>query len=106
MNMSPPEIAAAISMAGGTLRAMDGNLKLTGPRAVCERWAPILRERKDVMVAWLYATDMQPSDEAAIRRWLEWIGGTPEETAAVIRDCRADPWTLLHFLERAAEVAA
>jgi hypothetical protein len=102
-------------------------LRLAGDAAAVARWTPILREHKAEIVALLsrpaaepaaeclrwqaehpgediHATDMQPSDAAAIGRWLEWIGATPEETAAVIRDCRADPWTLVYFLERSAEV--
>ncbi|AGA90543.1 hypothetical protein Thimo_1771 [Thioflavicoccus mobilis 8321] len=96
-------------------RRSDGSIGCRGPKPALEGMLPEIREHRDELLALLAAgtaaTDpgtagnLDPTDEARIRRWLTFIEEHDPITVGEVLDrCRTDDDALSYYRARAAEV--
>lgn len=102
--MTPDTIIQRATAEGVRLAlSATGALKATGEQGAVNRWLPIIREQKPLIVKTLLEATALTGDLPAIRAWLSFIGETdPAIISEVMDKCRADPGARDYFIGRAA----
>lgn len=102
--MTPDTIIQRATAEGVRLAlSATGTLKATGEQGAVNRWLPIIREQKPLIVKTLLEATALTGDLPAIRAWLTFIGEhDPAIITEVLSKCRSDPEARDYFTGRAA----
>lgn len=90
--MSAAALIERVSQAGLTVRLSDGKVKLSGPPALVNQWAPELRQHREELAAYLADAQEWKAERAAI---MEFDGGLSREEAERQAAVLFDQWRAL-----------